>query len=250
MGDSFSSADEIKKLYGLLQDGIISQDEFDTARKRIIAGDRSGRQSEERPPRMTVQPPPVGQYEYDGPPEKSAFYQMARGFMIVALGLVALVVAGAIANAIFSSDGNDANGSSGTRQSAAPTVAMQPTQDDPGPIMTGVVVMMGVANTETPGESCYGVDDHSMLAEGESVSVTAIGGHQDNTARLSSGTVDQYGHCRMAFGIEWFDVDEYQFGFNDDLFVHCDRDDIVDIETNYTTQVRIAPNGAYCQAPS
>lgn len=235
-------AEQISKLYELHQSGALTEAEFANAKRRLLG---------EAPPRMAAQPPSVVAWQDSEKPERSAFYHMARGFMIVVVGFVALIVVGVIAAAIFGGDSNETNGAENTRrQAAAPTATTQPAQSDPGPLLTGIVVMMNVANTDAAGSACYGVGDHAMLTEGAEVSVTAIGGHQDRTAWLSDGTVDQYGHCRMAFGIEWFDVDEYQFGFDNGLFVHCNRDAIVEIGDNYTTQVRIAPNGAYCQAPA
>lgn len=244
MSDSFSSADEIKKLYGLLQDGIISQDEFDSARKRILAGETPGQQAQAHIPRMVAPAPPT--YEEPDPGRWS------NGKRTLAAVIFFIVVALAIGFFGDSSD-TDANKDRDSRPTATVAAVTNAAESQSNarlePYLTVLIVMMNTADTDVPGATCQGAGEFAAISAGSVGSATAIGGHQDYEGEITAGTVDQYGHCRMAFAVPFFESASYLFGFDGDSFVECPFDALWSTESGMTAEVRIAPGGRYCQPP-
>lgn len=114
-------------------------------------------------------------------------------------------------------------------------------------LLPGLNVDNIVSSTDTPGASCHGIGQYAPITEGATGSVTNVRGAQDVEGQLTAGTVDQYGHCRLAFAVPLFDADEYLFGIDDDLFVICGRDDLAPTNSGLVAEIRFAPNAAYCQ---
>lgn len=104
-----------------------------------------------------------------------------------------------------------------------------------------------VSNTDVPGAACHGIGQYESIREGATGSVTNVRGAQDFEGEITAGTVDQYGHCRLAFAVPLFEADRYLFGIDDDLFVECDRDALWSTESGIAVELRFAPNGRYCQ---
>lgn len=235
-----STADELSKLYSLLESGVLTQAEFDQAKRRLLGIG---------PPGVVAQHPSVyapaqALRNADPPRQPRAWWKV---LLIVSAAFSLLLVAGALTG-----DGNGSSPDNPAPTSASGSAGSSNVRvaEEADSYLSGVAVLMGTANTEAPGEACWGVGDHDMFVEDAVVHVTAIGGAQEREGWLSTGTVDQYGHCRIVFVVPAIIVDKYQFGFDNEFFVHCDLDDIVGMDDgNYTTQVRVAPGGAYCQAP-
>ena len=97
MAENFSVADEILKLKKLLDDGIITQEEFDAKKKELLSGDFQEKEPDKQspPPVITISPGPT-----PSPPKKKGMNGCLFAFVLTASIILGISLLSSIISAI------------------------------------------------------------------------------------------------------------------------------------------------------